>query len=208
MYAYYLYSIHLRKRMVRIDTVTELASALLDSRAARGVDMIENTEYLAAVLSSDDGTDEDWAIRLGFYIHDASRLRRIVYDTALKPLGVTRSQAWVIAYLSRKDGMPQSDLAGQLDLGKVALGGLVDRLEAAGLVERRPDAEDRRVKRIFLSAEGRKVVSRMRKIAAATNEVILRGIPVAEVKAAAQTLRAVKANLLKMVNGNLGDDRE
>ncbi len=169
--------------------------------------MVENTEHLAAALSGADSTDEDWAIRLGFYIHDASRLRRIVYDTALKPLGVTRSQAWVIAYLSRKDGMPQSDLAGQLDLGKVALGGLVDRLEAVGLVERRPDAADRRVKRIFLSGEGRKVVTRMRKIAAATNEVILRGIPAAEVKAAAKTLHAVKANLLKMVgSSNLGDD--
>ena len=186
--------------------MTELASVLLDGRDARGIDMVENTEHLAAALGEANSSDEDWAIRLGFYIHDASRLRRIVYDTALKPLGVTRSQAWVIAYLSRKDGMPQSDLAGQLDLGKVALGGLVDRLEATGLVERRADAADRRVKRIFLSSEGRKVVSRMRKIAAATNSVILNGIPAAEVKAAAQTLHAIKANLLKMVNGNLGDD--
>ncbi|MGE3771777.1 MAG: MarR family winged helix-turn-helix transcriptional regulator [Gammaproteobacteria bacterium] len=169
--------------------------------------MVENTEQLAAALTT-NGSDEDWAIRLGFYIHDASRLRRIVYDTALRPLGVTRSQAWVIAYLSRQDGMPQSDLAAQLDLGKVALGGLVDRLEATSLVERRPDAADRRIKRIFLTAEGRKVVTRMRKIAAATNAVILHGIPPAEVKAAAQTLRTVKANLLKMVNGDPGGDEE
>ncbi len=170
--------------------------------------MAENTARLSAALGSAQHSDEDWAIRLGFYIHDASRLRRIVYDTALKPLGVTRSQAWVIAYLSRQDGMPQSELAAQLDLGKVALGGLVDRLEAAGLVERRADAGDRRVKRIFLSSDGRKVVTRMRKIAAATNAVILAGIPARDVKAAAQTLSAVKANLLKMVSGNPGGDEE
>jgi DNA-binding MarR family transcriptional regulator len=170
--------------------------------------MAENTARLSAALGSTRHSDEDWAIRLGFYIHDASRLRRIVYDTALKPLGVTRSQAWVIAYLSRQDGMPQSELAAQLDLGKVALGGLVDRLEAAGLVERRADAGDRRIKRIFLSSEGRKVVTRMRKIAAATNAVILAGIPAKDVKAAAQTLSAVKANLLRMVSGDPGDDAE
>ena len=170
--------------------------------------MAENTPQLAAALGGTQESDEDWEIRLGFYIHDASRLRRIVYDTALKPLGVTRSQAWVIAYLSRQDGMPQSELAAQLDLGKVALGGLVDRLEAAGLVERRADAGDRRVKRIFLSSDGRKVVTRMRKIAAATNAVILAGIPARDVKAAAQTLSAVKANLLKMVSGNPGGDEE
>ena len=170
--------------------------------------MAENTPQLAAALGGTQESDEDWEIRLGFYIHDASRLRRIVYDTALKPLGVTRSQAWVIAYLSRQDGMPQSELAAQLDLGKVALGGLVDRLEATGLVERRADASDRRIKRIFLSNEGRKVVTRMRKIATATNAVILAGIPARDVKAAAQTLSAVKANLLKMVSGNPGGDEE
>jgi DNA-binding MarR family transcriptional regulator len=169
--------------------------------------MSENTDQLVRALgtrrASDEATDEDWAIRFGFLIHDVSRLRRIVYDTTLKPLGVTRSQAWVIAYLSRKEGMAQSDLANQLDLGKVALGGLVDRLEATGLVERRADNEDRRIKRIFLTDDGRKIVARMRRIATATNAEILHGLTPKEVKAAAQTLRSVKANLLNMVNGAL-----
>ncbi len=195
--------------MVRIDTLAEAASAITDGRDhPKGIEMVENAAELVQTLAPDEGSDEDWAIRLGFYIHDASRLRRIVYDAALKPLGVTRSQAWVIAYLSRKDGMAQSDLANQLDLGKVALGGLVDRLEAVKLVERRADGTDRRVKRIFLTPEGRKVVARMRKIASATNEDILRGINASQVRAAAQTLRAIKANLLKMVGGNLGEDAE
>ena len=156
----------------------------------------------------DNRSDEDWAIRLGFYIHDASRLRRIVYDTALRPLGVTRSQAWVIAYLSRHDGMAQSELASQLDLGKVALGGLVDRLEISRLIERRAHDGDRRVKQIFLTAEGRKVVAKMRKIASATNAQILKGISARDVEGTARILRTVKANLLQMVNGTLDDDSD
>jgi MarR family transcriptional regulator, transcriptional regulator for hemolysin len=166
--------------------------------------VVENTKMVARALSGAQDS-EDWAIRLGFYIHDASRLRRIVFDTALRPLGVTRSQARVIAYLSRQEGMAQSDLASQLDLGKVALGGLVDRLESTGLVERRADEEDRRVKRIYLTVEGRKVVSRMRKIATAANADILSGISPEDVQLTAETLKAIKANLLKMVNGDLGD---
>ena len=153
--------------------------------------------------AGDESSDEDWAIRLGFYIHDTSRLRRIIYNAALKPAGVTRSQAWVLAYLSRKDGMAQSDLAGQLDLGKVALGGLVDRLEAAGLVERRADARDRRMKRIFLTTAGRKVVNKMRSISGPTNAEILAGIAPADVRATARTLRAIKANLLTMASGKV-----
>lgn len=167
--------------------------------------MEESSEQLARALVEADGTDEDWAIRLGFFIHDTSRLRRIVYDSALRPLGVTRSQAWVIAYLSGKDGMTQSELANRLDLGKVALGGLVDRLETVGLVERHADAEDRRVRRIILTPEGRKIVARMRRIATATNADILKGISARDVKATAQTLRAIKANLLRMVNGRPDD---
>ncbi|MGE3850085.1 MAG: MarR family winged helix-turn-helix transcriptional regulator, partial [Gammaproteobacteria bacterium] len=151
-----------------------------------------------ATERADDTSEEDWGIRLGFSIHDTSRLRRIIYNQALKPAGVTRSQAWVLAYLSRQDGMAQSELAAELDLGKVALGGLVDRLEVAGMVERRGDARDRRMKRIFLTAAGRKVINRMREISAVTNTRILEGVDPAEVRATVRTLQRIKANLLRM----------
>lgn len=183
--------------MVSIDILSRVASALARDDLESGGEMARSNED----LSGDEGTDEDWAIRLGFYIHDTSRLRRIIYNAALKPAGVTRSQAWVLAYLSRKDGMAQSDLAGQLDLGKVALGGLVDRLEAASLVERRADARDRRVKRIFLTGAGRQVVNKMRSISGPTNAEILAGIAPDDVRATARTLRAIKDNLLKMASG-------
>lgn len=151
-----------------------------------------------ATERADDTSEEDWGIRLGFSIHDTSRLRRIIYNQALKPAGVTRSQAWVLAYLSRQDGMAQSELAAELDLGKVALGGLVDRLEAAGMVERRGDARDRRMKRIFLTAMGRKVINKMREISAVTNTRILEGVDPAEVRATVRTLQRIKGNLLRM----------
>lgn len=161
--------------------------------------MNDQSDETAALAPAPDVSDEDWEIRFGFNIHDCSRLRRIIYDAALRPLGLTRSQAWVIAYLSRKDGMAQSELASQLDLGKVALGGLIDRLESSGLVERRADSDDRRVKRIFLTAAGRDLVARIRVIATAVNADILEGVSAAEVRAATVTLMTVKRNLLKML---------
>src|SRR5258708_530240 len=90
--------------------------------------------------------------RLGFLIHDVSRLRRNAFDRLMRPLGVTRSQWWVLAHASRHDGLMQTELAELLDVGKVTLGGLIDRLEAGGWVVRRPDKVDRRVKRIFLTS--------------------------------------------------------
>lgn len=147
--------------------------------------------------------DLNWELRLGFLVHDVSRLRRSLIDRFLKPLNVTRSQWWVLAFLSRRDGMPQVALAEELDLGKVALGGLIDRLEANGTVERRPDPVDRRVKRVFLTKAGAKLIKEIRASSAEAEDLILAGIDDDDLQAMVRALRGMKANLLK----GLGADR-
>src|ERR1700730_4739488 len=94
------------------------------------------------------------AVRLSFLIHDVSRMRRTAYDQLMRPLGVTRAQWWVLAHLSRRDGMMQTELADSLDVGKASLGTLIDRLEAGGFVERREDPTDRRAKRLYMAEPG------------------------------------------------------
>jgi len=139
----------------------------------------------------------DWELRLGFLIHDVSRLRRSAFDRCLKPLNVTRSQWWVLAYLSREDGITQSQLAEELDLGKVAVGGLIDRLEKSGLLRRDADASDRRVNRVFLEPKSKQLIARVRKVSRRLNEQILAGLADAKLEVAATTLGAMKRNLLQ-----------
>src|SRR5262249_23434583 len=105
----------------------------------------------------------DWDLRLGYLIHDVPRLRRMMFDRALAPLGITRSQWWVLAFISRKDGLPQTQLANELDVGKVAVGALIDRLESSGFVIRQADPVDRRVKRMFVAKKARGVLEKLRK---------------------------------------------
>jgi DNA-binding MarR family transcriptional regulator len=138
---------------------------------------------------------DNWDQRLGFLMHDVSRLRRSVFDEFVKPLGVTRSQWWVLAHLSRHDGVNQTDLASMLDIGKAALGGLVDRLEAAGLIERRADAHDRRAKRIHLSPAGHRLVRAMRGRSHEMSERILAGLSTQDRLDLAVLLARVKLNL-------------
>lgn len=138
----------------------------------------------------------DWELRLGFLIHDVSRLRRSAFDRCLKPLNVTRSQWWVLAYLSREDGMTQSQLAEELDMGKVAIGGLIDRLEKSGLLRRDSDATDRRVNRVFLEPKSKTLIANMRKVSHKMNQTILKGLADEELEATAVTLDAMKQNLL------------
>lgn len=137
--------------------------------------------------------------RLSFLLHDVSRIRRNVVDRALKPLGLTRSQWSVLVFLSRRDGMPQVVLAEELDLSKVAIGGLVDRLAASGFVERRGDAIDLRVKRVFLTKTGRKLVKAIREHVSGVEDLIIEGIDDAEVVAMIGHLRRMKSNLLRLL---------
>lgn len=148
--------------------------------------------------------DDNWDARLGFLMHDVSRLRRNVFDEFMKPVGLTRSQWWILAYLSRRDGMIQTDLANVLDLGKAALGGLIDRLEAAGFIQRRLDDSDRRVRRIYMSARGKKMCDEMRTRSHAMSERMLEGLSFKDRHALAASLAIVKKNLLEMKGGDQG----
>jgi DNA-binding MarR family transcriptional regulator len=132
----------------------------------------------------------DWDLRLGYLIHDVSRLRRMMFDRALAPLGITRSQWWVLAFISRKDGLPQTQLANELDVGKVGVGALIDRLESSGFVLRQADPVDRRVKRVFVTRQARGFLEKLRK-----------GIDRKALEATSDALLAMKRNLLAMSDG-------
>lgn len=139
-----------------------------------------------------------WDLRLGYLIHDVSRLRRVSFDRELAPLGITRSQWWVLAFISRNDGLPQTQLANDLDVGKVALGSLIDRLETADFVERRPDVKDRRVKRVFLTDKARGLIKKIVPVTDRFNARILEGINREELEITSRTLYEMKKNLVTL----------
>ena len=143
----------------------------------------------------------DWDLRLGYLIHDVSRLRRMMFDRALAPLGITRSQWWVLAFISRKDGLPQTQLANELDVGKVGVGALIDRLESSGFVLRQADPVDRRVKRVFVTKQARGFLEKLRKETDKFNAQISRGIDRKQLEATSNALLEMKRNLLAMSDG-------
>jgi MarR family transcriptional regulator for hemolysin len=92
--------------------------------------------------------------------------------------------------------------------GKVALGGLIDRLESSGFVERRPDAIDRRVKRVFLTKKGSGLIKRIRESVSKAEADILVGIDRKELHAMVSALRAMKRNLLEILGSDAPDEEE
>jgi MarR family transcriptional regulator, transcriptional regulator for hemolysin len=137
-------------------------------------------------------------LRLGFLMHDVSRMRRRAFDEFMKPLGITRAQWWVIAHLSRHDGMMQTELATMLDVGKASLGTVVDRLETSGLIERRPHPVDRRAKSLFMTKKARDLIAKMRAAERTYNQIVLRDLGEDERNELFRLLEVVKHSLARM----------
>src|SRR5208282_4676258 len=91
------------------------------------------------------------ARELGFALHDVARLLRTYSDQRARELGTTRAQWAVLSRLQRCEGVKQSELAEALDLAPITVARLLDKLGAAGLIERRDDAADRRAHRLYLT---------------------------------------------------------
>lgn len=135
--------------------------------------------------------------RFGFLVHDVSRMRRTLFDVRMKPLGITRSQWSVLAALSRggNDGVMQIELARQMDVGKVTIGGLILRLEKIGYVRREGDAKDRRARRVFITEKGFDIIQQMEALGTANNASTLAGIDPEALRITEDTLAKVKANI-------------
>jgi len=144
-------------------------------------------------------------VKLGFLFHDVSRLRRKAYDEFMRPLGITRARWWVIANLSRRDGMTQTELADLMDVGKPNLGNLIAHLELDGWVTRWSDLKDRRVKRVYLTSNSQKLLSKMMAYERAFNQQALRGLSDADHESLLMLLTTVRNSLLGMDNSRTSD---
>src|SRR5262249_41273249 len=105
---------------------------------------------------------------LPILIPDVARLLRTVFDRRVRAMGLTRGQWLVLTRLYRRPGASQTELADMLEIDRASAGRMIDRMEKNGWVERRPDPADRRINRLHLTGEARKVHADMWAIAEAT----------------------------------------
>jgi MarR family transcriptional regulator, transcriptional regulator for hemolysin len=135
---------------------------------------------------------------LGVVISDIARLMRTVFDRRMHKLGLTRAQWLVVTRCHRRPGASQSELADMMEIEKATAGRLIDRLEANGWVERRLDAHDRRIKRIYLTADAERVHQQIWRVAEATVDDALADLSGREAGQLLKLLGRVKGRLLGM----------
>jgi DNA-binding MarR family transcriptional regulator len=98
-------------------------------------------------------------------VMDLSRNLSSHYDTKLAELNLTLPQAMLLRQLG--NALPMNEAAGKLHCDPSNVTGIVDRLEARGLIERQHLTKDRRVKHLALTSEGRRLKRRVDAILAA-----------------------------------------
>lgn len=91
-------------------------------------------------------------------------------------IDLTSPQFAALAILEENPGIDQATLAGMIALDRPTIGGVIERLAAKGLVERKTSATDRRAKSLSLTAAGTEMVQRMRPVVAETQLKVLDGL--------------------------------
>ena len=132
---------------------------------------------------------------VAFNINDVARLLKTYADQRARDLGMTRAQWAVLARVERSEGLKQCELADTLDLQPITLTRLIDRLCDGGLIERRPDPDDRRAKRLYLTPAARPVLDGLTRLGQDIMATVLAGIEPAAVEQLLAHLLTLKTNL-------------
>jgi MarR family transcriptional regulator for hemolysin len=134
-----------------------------------------------------------------FILNDVARLLRTYADYRAAQFGMTRSQWAVLVRLDLYEGLNQSELADMLDLQPITLTRLLDKLCDSGLIERRPDPDDRRAKRLFLTRAARPLLLQLASLGEETMANVLEGVASETVEQMVSQLEVVRDNLRQLI---------
>lgn len=129
-------------------------------------------------------------------VTEISRLFSRDFSARVSDYGLTHTQWRALAVLSKNEGIKQAVLADLLQIQPISLGRLIDRLEAAGWVERRRAVNDRRAIQLYLTPKAGPVLDRMTVTASLTRETGLSDFDAGEREQLIRMLQRLKANLL------------
>jgi DNA-binding MarR family transcriptional regulator len=192
------------QQLMRSDRTDEAAIRHLvqEAAAARLASQAHNGSSTDGSSRDDSGTDDPQAIVQ--LLHETARLWSRHYDRQVRALfpGMTRARCAVLSHLARHEGVNLVTLAGILDIRPISLVRLLDRLEAAEFVVRRPDPDDRRVRVLALTAKALPIVERIDGLTRKIYDDLQLGIS----KAEASQLHALLFRVGSKRAGRLGEN--
>jgi MarR family transcriptional regulator, organic hydroperoxide resistance regulator len=125
----------------------------------------------------------------------ALRLHKQQMMRALATRGIHPGQAFCLRVVAERDGTSQRDLADALHLARPTVTKMLQSLERSGAVERRPDADDQRLTRVYLTDAGRALADEMHGVAADYVNATIGSLPEVDRRDLARLLEELIANI-------------
>jgi DNA-binding MarR family transcriptional regulator len=96
--------------------------------------------------------------RLTYLVKRLEMAERARMEDLLRPLGVTLHQYTALSILERREGLSSAQLARRHFVSPQAMNQMIAVMERDGLIERRPDATNRKILRAWLTTHGKQVL--------------------------------------------------
>lgn len=132
---------------------------------------------------------------LGFLVNRAALAMRWALDDRLAKHDLTAPQWAILARLWEEDGQPLSAVGQAMHFDKPTTTGIVDRLEKKKLARRVRDSADRRVIRVYLTAAGKRLRSKLPSLARQVNTIAAKDMSKRELAALKEYLQRIWHNL-------------
>ena len=136
---------------------------------------------------------------ISWLLADASRLIRKLADRRLSTIGLTRAQWQALGNLRRMGPLTQAALAEIMEVETATIARLIDRLEAAGWIERKPDASDRRVKVVSMTDKATAIMDEVGAIGQKLRDDMLIDLSQSEREKLVATLSTIKSRLIRLL---------
>ena len=92
---------------------------------------------------------------IGFLLAKAYQRSCALFNEEFASYDLTPQQFGLLAFLWNEDGLSQAELSARSQIDRTTIGGIIDRLEKEGYIERRNHPEDRRAYQVFLTLKGK-----------------------------------------------------
>jgi DNA-binding MarR family transcriptional regulator len=132
---------------------------------------------------------------LGFRIRLAQIAAYKDFEAVTKGFGQATRYFGLLSLIEANPGLPQGKLAEAIHLVRSSLVPIIDKLEVEGIVERRSSIGDRRLKAMWLTAKGKKLLARLKPLVAAHEERLTAGMSTEEKALLLRLLQRVDLNL-------------
>jgi len=151
---------------------------------------------------------DDRLRNFGFLLKELSRRYTLRFEVRAREIPLNLPQAKTLVRLEKNEGVSQARLAELAEVDPMTMVRLLDRMEADGWLERRPDPADRRARCLYLTAKAKPILSEIWRLSEETRAELFAGVSKAERDLFMTVLERLHDNISRLEGGPPGSSSQ